>query len=104
MQRKCAWFGCNTVGSATYTFDSNTCTVWLDIPFDGGARAGDLCDRHARSLTPPRGWRLEDRRENRVEQAVPEPPAEADPEAELRSMLDAQSPLLARAFRSSGAT
>jgi len=99
MQRQCAWFGCNTVRSATYTFDSATCTVWLDIPFDGGARAGDLCDRHARSLTPPRGWRLEDRREKHLEEPAPDP----DPEAELRTMLDAHSPLLERAFRSSGA-
>ena len=37
----------------------------------------------------------------RVERAVPDP--DADPEAELRTLLDAHSPLLARAFRSSGA-
>jgi hypothetical protein len=106
MQRQCAWFGCNTVGSATYTFDSNTCTVWLDTPFDGGARAGDLCDRHARSLTPPRGWRLEDRRANDRQDHVEPAQAAAsatDSEAELRTMLDAHSPLLERAFRSSGA-
>jgi hypothetical protein len=108
MQRQCAWFGCNTVGSATYTFDSSTCTVWLDTPFEGGARAGDLCDRHARSLTPPRGWRLEDRRATEREDHLNTTPvavavAASDADAELRSMLDAHSPLLERAFRSSGA-
>jgi hypothetical protein len=101
MQRQCAWFGCNAIASATYTFDSVTCTVWLDPPLEGGARAGDLCDRHARSLKPPRGWHVEDRRAS----AAPEPEVvvESDSEAELRTMLDAHSPLLARAFRSSGA-
>ena len=62
MRRQCARFGCSAVATATFTFDSETCTVWLDTPLDGGARAGELCGRHARSLTPPRGWRLEDRR------------------------------------------
>jgi len=75
--------------------------VWLDILSPDAARAGDLCDRHARGLTPPRGWRVDDRR-------APPPPAEAAAptptaiDAELRDLLDARSPLLARAFRSSG--
>jgi hypothetical protein len=103
MQRQCAWFGCSAIASATYTFDSSTCTVWLDTPFEGGARAGDLCDRHARSLRPPRGWQVEDRRDADIDDPTPEVPA-SDPEAELRTMLDAHSPLLSRAFRSSGAS
>ncbi len=103
MQRQCAWFGCSAVASATYTFDSSTCTVWLDTPFEGGARAGDLCHRHARTLKPPRGWHVEDRRHDEVEDPTPELAAISDPEAELRTMLDAHTPLLARAFRSSGA-
>jgi hypothetical protein len=113
MQRQCAWFGCSAVAAATYTFDSSTCTVWLDIPFEGSARAGDLCDRHARTLKPPRGWQVEDRRVDDLAEPAPELAAVSDPvssgagisdsEAELRTMLDAHSPLLARAFRSSGA-
>jgi hypothetical protein len=109
VRRQCAWFGCSAVATATYTFDSNARTVWLDTPFDGGARAGDLCARHARSLTPPRGWRLEDRRPGSstpdAGQPTSEPVAtraEVDSEAELRVLLDAHTPLLARAFRSSG--
>ena len=104
MQRQCAWFGCSAVASATYTFDSSTCTVWLDTPFEGSARAGDLCHRHARSLKPPRGWQVEDRRDADVEDPRPEGAPDSDPEAELRKMLDAHSPLLERAFRSSGAS
>jgi len=82
----------------------------LDTPLDGAARAGELCHRHARSLTPPRGWSIEDRRPP-AKAAPPQPVANGDrdgdrarfeSEAELRTLLDAHSPLLARAFRSSG--
>jgi hypothetical protein len=116
VRRQCSWFGCSAVATATYTFDSEACTVWLDMPFAGGARAGELCTRHAHSLTPPRGWRLEDRRPEPSVAAPPdeEPAAEPvaaetvvsraalDSEAELQVLLDAHTPLLARAFRSSG--
>ena len=99
-KRQCARFGCSAPAVATFTFDSGACTVWLDVPALGAARAGELCDRHARSLTPPRGWQLEDRR------GVPEPAEVPDRkgaiDAELNDLLDARSPLLARAFRSSG--
>jgi hypothetical protein len=69
--RQCARFGCSAVAVATFTFDSATRTVWLDTPLDGNARAGELCGRHARSLTPPRGWRVEDRRGSRDQVAPP---------------------------------
>jgi hypothetical protein len=143
-RRQCARFGCTAVATATFTFDSAAGTVWLDTPFEGAPRAGELCSRHARLLTPPRGWRLEDRRpaveghavvqsrpfvEDRpvveAREAVPAPvgagaaeepapesrvparqlaagPADGELEDELRGLLDAHSPLLARAFRSSG--
>ena len=98
--------------------------MWLDEPRDGAARAGELCGRHAQLLTPPRGWRLEDRRgatepepsfptpvvEIPVEMPVaipvavgaPEPEVVEDPVPELRILLDAHTPLLARAFESAG--
>jgi hypothetical protein len=140
--RQCARFGCSAIAVATFTFDSETRTVWLDTPLEGNARAGELCARHARVLTPPRGWRLEDRRGVRQEVAAPlpaTPSARPEPrvhaprrepvesvsleeptrpgtlirqlaagpagnalEDELRGLLDAHSPLLSRAFRSSG--
>ena len=122
MRRQCAWFGCSAVAIATYTFDSSTRTVLLDTPFDGSARAGELCHRHAQSLSPPRGWRVEDRRP--APASAPPPPtvaddveavadadvdaegdgdrAQFDSEAELRTLLDVHTPLLTRAFRSSG--
>lgn len=92
MLRRCARPGCNAIATTTFTFDALDGTVWLDEPADGGARAGDLCDRHVRALRPPQGWRLEDRRRNREAAA-----------RELAVSLDAHSPLLARAFRNAGA-
>ena len=100
-KRQCARFGCSAPAVATFTFDSGARMVWLDIPTVGAARAGELCDRHARGLKPPKGWQLEDRR---VEPDPASAPA-AKPvalDAELLDLLDARTPLLARAFRSSG--
>src|SRR4029077_2170537 len=56
VQRQCARLGCNAAATATFTFDARELTVWLDPPADGGARAGELCERHVRVLTPPQGW------------------------------------------------
>jgi len=107
-KRQCARFGCTAIAAASYTFDSKACIVWLDDLHAGertfGLSAGELCGRHARSLRPPRGWQLEDRRAVEV---PPAPQLAAGPshghlEDELRDLLDVQSPLLARAFRSSG--
>ena len=66
--------------------------MWLDTPADGGARAGELCERHVRVLTAPQGWRLEDRRGARERAAE-----------QLEVDLDAHSPMLARAFQNAGA-
>jgi hypothetical protein len=92
MRRQCARPGCSATATATFTFDAREQTVWLDAPVDGGARAGELCERHVKTLTPPQGWRLDDRRGKRE--------AAAD---ELEHALDARSPLLARAFKNAGA-
>jgi hypothetical protein len=92
VQRQCDRPGCSAAATATFTFDTRELTVWLDTPKSDGARAGELCERHARALTPPRGWCLDDRRGRREAVAL-----------ELESVLDAHSPLLARAFRNAGA-
>jgi hypothetical protein len=62
VQRLCARPGCGAVATATFTFDSRVCTVWLDAPHNAVARAGELCERHVLALIPPLGWRLDDRR------------------------------------------
>jgi hypothetical protein len=92
MQRQCARPGCSAAATATFTFDALECTVWLDVPSDDGARAGELCERHAKVLTPPQGWQVDDRRGRREAAAH-----------ELEIALDARSPLLSRAFRNAGA-
>jgi hypothetical protein len=91
VQRNCARPGCNATATATFTFDARELTVWLDVPVDDGARAGELCERHVKKLTPPKGWYLDDRRGRRDAQAH-----------ELEVLLDARSPLLARAFQNAG--
>jgi hypothetical protein len=101
-RRQCARFGCSALADATFTFDSGARMVWLDTPAPGAARAGELCDRHAGSLIPPRGWRLEDRRVGEAAPAGRHRAGRPDPQGELRRLLDARSPLLARAFRNSG--
>jgi hypothetical protein len=92
VQRQCARPGCSALATATFTFDARELTVFLDAPGDDGPRAGELCERHIRALRPPRGWRLDDRRGARAAAAH-----------ELEEVLDAQTPLLARAFRNAGA-
>jgi Protein of unknown function (DUF3499) len=107
-KRQCARFGCTAIATATYTFDSDACIVYVDVLDDGGRTfglsAGELCSRHARSLRPPRGWQLEDRRpsENAPPPQLAAGPTDVGLEDELRHLFDARTPLLARAFRSSG--
>jgi hypothetical protein len=101
VQRQCARSGCSAVATATFTFDARQRTVWLDAPRDGGARAGELCERHAGKLTPPQGWRLDDRRHApEPEVHCPAPGEAAAPRLDL--LLQAHSPLLSRAFEAAG--
>jgi hypothetical protein len=122
MRRQCARSGCSAVATTTFTFDSDGQVVFLDATRDGGARAGELCARHARVLAPPRGWTIVDRRApepattHAIDASAPptvvvpaRPPAPAPPTAAwyprfergdtLDGMLDANTPLLGRAFR-----
>jgi hypothetical protein len=116
MRRQCARPGCSAVATATFTFDSAQQTVWLDTAGNDGARAGELCTRHARVLAPPRGWHVVDRREDAsaaaapAETSTPAPSATAPPAEPaawhprfdrgdtLGGILDAATPLLSRAF------
>lgn len=120
--------------------------MWLD-PLDPerGKGAGVLCARHADSLTPPRGWHLQDRRTGTprlwddrpavtlaTAAAKPSPapyledqqaavhtlgphaePLPFDetaaagaetPPSDLDDLLDAHTPLLARAFAAAGSS
>ena len=112
-RKQCARPGCSAVATATFTFDAREQTVWLDAPLDGNARAGELCERHARTLTPPQGWQLDDRRNGSTPAPAPAPVAAPTPEpaptpAPPRipptrpDILVAHSPLLSRAFEAAG--
>ncbi len=117
--------GCDRGAAARLTYDPVGCQVWLD---DLGERIGrdtEICMLHAQRLVVPRGWQLSDRREDqpaeatttaataelfqtlRQELAEPEPEPELESEAEpepdeLPEVLRATSPLLSRAFASTG--
>ena len=62
MTALCSRVDCGEPAAAVFGFDAATALVWLD-PFDGRAKgAGMLCAAHADTLTPLRGWTLQDRR------------------------------------------
>ncbi|HEY7107022.1 MAG TPA: DUF3499 family protein [Acidimicrobiia bacterium] len=63
MGMRCSRVGCGADAVASFCFDGRAALVWLD-PLDParGLGAGVLCSRHADTLTPPRGWHLQDRR------------------------------------------
>jgi hypothetical protein len=62
MTALCSRVDCGEPAAAVFGFDAGAALVWLD-PFDGRAKgAGMLCATHADTLTPLRGWTLQDRR------------------------------------------
>lgn len=116
MPRLCSRPGCSGRAAATFTFDGSRRLVWLANPTEGAARAGDLCVRHAGALVPPRGWEVRDLRAVPATTRAPEPDARTQPAPSVPAaaaategperlgvLLDAKTPLLARAFRASGA-
>jgi hypothetical protein len=63
MSRSCARPECNTQASATLTYDYANRSAWLErLSTEDHPMTHDLCDRHASSLSVPRGWHLADRR------------------------------------------
>jgi hypothetical protein len=150
MGMRCSRVGCSGHAVASFCFDGRAALVWLD-PLDPerGVGAGVLCARHADTLTPPRGWHLQDRRTRTPRLWVDRPagtpaapntlpvateavlatrdrsgeaaaarvgaphadplPFETEPAprpvakpADVADLLDARSPLLARAFAAAG--
>lgn len=85
MPRVCSRPGCALPAVVTFTFEPDALTVWVaDLLDDPTGPGHDLCEVHGDRLSPPRGWTLADERTRRP--ALPQ--------------LDAQSPMLSRAFRS----
>ncbi len=103
----CGRPGCNEPATATFTFNSGRRCVWVDHVGRTDAAAGHLCHRHADTLAPPRGWELHDRRQlARVLEHPVEPAASANEPIESveEALLNANTPLLARAFRAARAS
>lgn len=89
MSRVCSRPGCSEPATVTFTFEPAELVLWIgDLAEDATAPGHDLCAEHAARLSPPRGWSVSD-----VRDEVPDLPG-----------LDAQSPMLARAFRSARAS
>jgi hypothetical protein len=62
MLRKCARPTCSAPASTTLSYDYAERIVWLDPMHDDAHPARhDLCGNHARRLSVPNGWRLENR-------------------------------------------
>lgn len=62
MTRLCARPSCSEVACATLRYDYKQRITWLDpLADESHPMAYDLCLGHARAMTVPRGWRLEDR-------------------------------------------
>lgn len=84
MTRVCSRPGCSAPAAVTFTFEPENLVVWVgDLAEDATAPGHDLCAEHGERLQAPRGWTTND-----VRDEPPPPPP-----------LDAQSPMLARAFR-----
>jgi hypothetical protein len=114
VRRSCDRPSCAAVATTWFAFDGRARRVQLrPIDAAAGSPAGSmglLCERHAARFTPPRGWSVELVEPVRV---APVRPAQAQvrPHAEVGAvatvataddfdrLLEAESPLLARAFR-----
>ena len=65
MARKCERPSCRERGEVAYVIDTANLLVNLDAPIPrDSSRVNILCRRHADALVVPRGWRIEDKREN----------------------------------------
>jgi hypothetical protein len=63
MSRTCARPLCNQPAAATLSYHYAERTVWLEpVHAEPHPANHDLCANHANRLSPPNGWRLEDRR------------------------------------------
>jgi len=61
--RACARPGCGDAATATFVYDYQARTTWLDrLAGERHPMAYDLCTAHADTFSVPRGWRLVDRR------------------------------------------
>jgi len=71
MSRRCSRCTCNAPAAITLTYHYARALVWIDdLTPERDPHAYDLCADHGQRISPPTGWRLEDRR-NRFRFVVP---------------------------------
>jgi Protein of unknown function (DUF3499) len=112
MARHCSRIGCGGEAVAAIGMDRDRRVVLLVPIVDTETlSAGDLCVRHADRLRPPLGWRLddlrepgsaapfEDRAENEPAPVQRLPAAQGARTSDVGLLLEADTPLLGRAFR-----
>jgi hypothetical protein len=77
VSKQCERPGCKEPAIAAYFLDSSELLMTLEnyVPVDG-MQVNGLCRRHADALVVPRGWRIEDKRENVPRLFPVTPPAE----------------------------
>ena len=77
MSKQCERPSCKELAIAAYFLDSSELLITLEnyVPVDG-MQVNGLCRRHADALVVPRGWRIEDKRENVPRLFPVTPPAE----------------------------
>ena len=77
MSKQCERPSCKELAIAAYFLDSAELMMTLEnyVPVDG-MQVNGLCRRHADALVVPRGWRIEDKRENVPRLFPVTPPAE----------------------------
>jgi hypothetical protein len=65
VSRLCERPGCSAPASVAYGFNTQILAVWLNA-YDPSESFGTgiLCRRHANALVVPRGWHIDDKREN----------------------------------------
>ena len=81
MSKQCERPSCRELAVAAYFLDSSELLMTLEnyVPVDG-MQVNGLCRRHADALVVPRGWRIEDKREN-VPRLFPVTPTAEKPKA-----------------------
>jgi hypothetical protein len=82
VSKQCERPSCKEIAIAAYFLDSAELMMTLEnyVPVDG-MQVNGLCRRHADALVVPRGWRIEDKRENVPRLFPVTPPAEKPTDA-----------------------
>jgi hypothetical protein len=90
VSKQCERPSCKEIAIAAYFLDSAELMMTLEnyVPVDG-MQVNGLCRRHADALVVPRGWRIEDKREN-VPRLFPVTPPAEKPKSTVVKKVDSK--------------